>query len=113
MSNYEFLLLKKSESLKLFIMRFKKRVNAKFLGASLDFLLSEMLIKPNHNKTKNIIGSCEPDGTFSLTDRYVRYCIYKRNCFYNSFWCPLIVSIIASISTTVLTTYILQQLTGK
>ena len=46
-----------------------------FLGARvfLSFLLSEMLIKPNHNKTKNIIGSCEPDREhfLLLTDMFV------------------------------------------
>ena len=100
-----------SENFKLFCMRFKKKVTEHFLGDSCFYLLSIGFVKANHLSTKNSIGSHDPDGTFSLTEKYKRYCVYRRHKFFdNKIW-PFIISIATAIITAFITAYITSNIT--
>lgn len=97
--------LKISESLKLFYMRFVKSVSQDFLGKVFEYLLMIEFIKPCYTDKRNRIGEAVPSGKFSLTDKYFRYSVYRRNkLFYGiltSFVTPIIVSIITAILTVI------------
>lgn len=102
-----------SEHFKLFLMRFKKRVSLKFLGNQAEYLLYIAFIKANYSEYKNEIGERLPDGTYSLTDKYRRYIVYRHNelmkAIANSIVFPIIVSVAASVITSILTVLLLQQ----
>lgn len=100
------------ERFKLFIMRFKKKVSLAFLDKQVEYLLLIEFIAANYSNCQNEIGEHIPDGTFSLTDKYYHYLIYRRHelmkTLANSLTFPIIVSIIASVITSILTVLLLQ-----
>ena len=102
------------ERLKLFLMRFKKKVSSTFLGKHAEYLLLVKFVAANHSDCQNKIGEFIPDGTFSLTDKYHRYLVYRRHEFMkivtNSIIFPIMVSVIASVVTSILTVLLLKQL---
>lgn len=91
---------------KLFVMRFKKRVTERFLGSECDYLTAIQFVKGNRTNRKNEIGQCIPDGTYSLTFKYGLYLAYRHEkAFYavlGSVFTPIIVSVITSILTVLL-----------
>lgn len=102
------------ERFKLFLMRFKKKVSLAFLGKQAEYLLLIKFIAANYSDCQNEIGENIPDGTFSLTDKYHRYLIYRRHelmkTIANSILFPIIVSVIASVITSIVTVLLLQRL---
>lgn len=113
MCKYDFtdINLKFSENFKLFCMRFKKKVSEHFLCRDLFPLTSIGFIKTNHLNKKNEIGKGIPDGTYSLTDKYIRYCIHRRHKFFDSKIWPFIISIATAIITSFITAYITSNIT--
>lgn len=45
--------------------------------------------------------------TFSLTEKYFRYCAYRRNKFFDNKLWPLIISVVASVITSLITAQLL------
>lgn len=103
--------LKFTEKFKLFCMRFKKKVSEHFLGNDLMPLAALEFIRANHSIHKNEIGEYPPDGTFSLTDKYIRYCIYRRQKFFDSKIWPFVISIVTAIITSFITAYFTSNIT--
>ncbi len=99
-----------SEKTKLFIMRFKKWVTADFLGPSLRPLLNNKFIACNYPFTNTNESSTLHKSLYTLTDRYFRYCVYRRNKFWDSKIWPFIISVAASVITSLLTTLVLLKL---
>lgn len=99
-----------SEKVKLFIMRFKKWVTAEFLGSSLRPLLNNKFIACNYPFTDTNKSHTPNKSLYTLTDRYFRYCVYRRNKFWDSKIWPFIISIAASVITSLLTTLVLLKL---
>lgn len=98
-----------SEKLKLFIMRYKKHVTANFLGDSLRPLMSIKFITSHYTFTDTLKAQNPSSALYSLTDRYFRYCVYRRNKFLDSKIWPFIISIISAIATSIITAYITAQ----
>lgn len=94
------------ERIKLFIMRFKKHVHAEFLGDSLKFFLDLKFIQSHYEFTDTTANKNSRKALYSLTDRYFRYCLYRRRKFFDSKIWPFIISIISAIITAVITAYI-------
>lgn len=103
-----------SERFKLFLMRFKRRVSLAFLGKHAEYLLQIAFIAANYSGHQNEIGEDLPDGTFSLTEKYRRYIVYRHHeilkTIGNSVVFPIIVSVTASVITSILTVLLLQRL---
>ena len=94
------------ERVKLFIMRFKKEVTAEFLGDSLKLFLDLKFIKSKYEFRNTTISKQSRHTLYSLTDRYFRYCLYRRRKFFdNKIW-PFIISVVSAIITAVITAYI-------
>lgn len=93
-----------SERAKLFIMRFKKQVPGSFLGKSLKGLLGIKFITSIYPFVDSVKNSNPLPTMYSLTDRYFRYCLYRRRKFYDSKIWPLLISVIASVITAIVTT---------
>lgn len=45
--------------------------------------------------------------TSSLTEKYFRYCAYRRNKFFDNKLWPLIISVVVSVITSLITTQLL------
>lgn len=96
------------EKIKLFVMRFKKRVNEKFLGSSMKMLLDIRFITSDYPFIDSVKTDVSCPTSYSLTDRYFRYCVYRRRQFFDSKLWPFVISIAASVITSILTTLLLR-----
>lgn len=94
------------ERIKLFKMRFRKRVPGSFLEPSLRDLLNIKFIKSHYNFVDTVKNDDPQETLYSLTDRYFRYCVYRRRKFFDSKVWPLLISVIASIITSIITTLV-------
>lgn len=106
--DYSNINLRFSEKTKLFIMRFKKQVTEKFLGSSVKLLLDIRFIKSNYPFIDTTQNKKSVPVLYSLTDRYYRYCIFRRHKFFDSKVWPLIISALTAVITSVITTRLLQ-----
>lgn len=106
-TNYENVNLFFEERKKLFLMRFKKYVSAKYLGKSLVPLLSVKFVASHYSFIDTVKADEPPEALYSLTERYYRYCVYRRRKFMNSKIWPFIISVGASIATSLITTRLL------
>lgn len=97
------------ERAKLFIMRFKKQVTADFLEPSLQLFLSYKFISASYEFTDTLKSKNVKPTLYSLTDRYFRYCVYRRKKFFDSKIWPFIISVISAIVTSIITAYITAQ----
>ena len=89
--------LRLSEKLRLFAMRFRRRVKESFLGRYFDHLYRVDFIRKNTSAEKDAFGAPIFDGTVSLTDTYFYYCIRRwRKFFEGSVW-PCILSGVVSL----------------
>ena len=95
------------EKLKLFAMRFKKKVNGEFLGDSCALLSGVKFIKSDYSFIDTGKAENHKPTMYSLTDRYFRYCVYRRNKFFDSKVWPFIISIAASVITSIVTARLL------
>lgn len=100
-----------SEKMKLFIMRFKKQVTSDFLEPSLHILLAYKFISAHYEFTDTQKNEHPEPTLYSLTDRYFRYCVYRRNNFFNGKIWPIAISVISAIITSVITAYITANIT--
>ena len=98
------------ERVKLFLLRFKKRANEEFFGKYFHFLYYEAKFIETHFVRKKSSGKADPDCAYSLTDRYFRYCAYRFDKFMEQIIFPIIVSVIASIIMSAITTLLIHRL---
>ena len=107
MSNdFESINLYFSEKAKLFLMRFKKYVSGDFLEPSLKLFLDYKLIAAFY-QFKDTQATPDPQKTrYSLTDRYFRYCLYRRKKFFDSKVWTFVISVVSSIVASAITAYI-------
>lgn len=98
------------EKAKLFIMRFKKQVRGKFLGSSVKMLLDIKFISSSYPFQDTVKTDVPSETLYSLTDRYFRYCVYRRRKFFDSKLWPFAISVAASVITSLLTTLLLLRL---
>ena len=97
--------LYRKERFKLFCMRFRKCVSDKFLGESL-YGLSRIKFIQAVYEFEDAVATQHPKETFyQLTDRYFRYCVYRRNKFYDGKIWPFIISIATSVITAIISSY--------
>lgn len=99
-----------SERVKLFLMRFKKSVSREFLEPSLRLFLNLKFIQSNYSFRDTPKSDSPSNTTYSLTERYFRYCLYRRRKFMDSKFWPFLISIAASVVTSILTTVLLLRL---
>lgn len=107
-TNFENINLLFPEKVKLFCMRFKKHVSEKFLGSSARMLVGIHFVTATYPLCDITPAKTRPKVTYSLTDRYYRYCVYRRRKFFDSKVWPLVISVLASIITSIITTWLLQ-----
>lgn len=100
MENYDNIVLKKSERIILFAMRFIKKMPGKRIKTA-RVLLKYGVIRQNY-KGQDKLGCFIPDDTYSLTDQYVRYIIYNRKQRIHRFLTPIVLSLITTILTNLL-----------
>lgn len=79
----------------LFFMRFKKKSAIKESDAY--SLLKFRLIERNYLSETDELGCCIWDGTFSLTDEYIRFCIAKREDRFKRLVTPITVTVLTNI----------------
>lgn len=85
------------ERWRLFCMRIKRRVKERFLGRYLRRLYQLDFIAPNHTAEKDPLGAPIPDGTWSLTDTYRRYCVcLRREQLTGPLWRALMTAVISA-----------------
>ena len=99
------------EKVKLFIMRFKKEVTEDFLGTSCRSLESIKFIQRHYSFTDTPANSPSSAAFYTLTQRYYRYCVYRRNKFFDSKIWPFVISIAAAVITSIITSYITSTIT--
>lgn len=107
MKSYENIILTFKEKYLLFFLRFKHKAVDSYFNGSFYTLIEYQLIKRNYKSKRSESGASIPDGTYSLTDKYFRYCAYRRQKFFDSKLWPLIISVVASIITSTITTQLL------
>ena len=105
--DFDTICLLPSEKFKLFCMRFKKTVARKFLGKSEKPLLRYKLISSNYSFVDTTPCDKPSECTFTLTEKYFRYCAYRRKKFFDSKLWPLVISVVASIITSLITARLL------
>ena len=99
----------RKERFKLFCMRFKKDVSGKFLAESLYGLSRIKFIQADYEFEDTLATQHSKETLYRLTDRYFRYCVYRRNKFYDGKIWPFIISIATSIITALITSNIAMQ----
>ena len=100
-----------SEKYRLTFLRLKKRAMRKYFGKYFDFLFYEaQFIQVNCTDRVDGFGAAVPDDTYSLSERYFRYCAYRRDKLVDQIIMPVIVSVIASILTSAITVLLVNRL---
>lgn len=95
-----------SERVKLYVMRFKKQVTGDFLEPSLRLFLDYKFIASYYEFHDTLKNPSPKKTLYSLTDRYFRYCLYRRRKFFDSKIWPFVISIVSAIVTAIITAYI-------
>ena len=85
------------ETLRLFAMRFRRRVKAAFLGSYLEHMFDIDFVRGNVSEDRDPLGAPISDGTYSLTDTYYRYCARRRRKFFEGSVWPCILSGVVSL----------------
>ena len=102
--------LLRAERIRLFVMRFKRRVTEAFLGEYLRALYELDFIAPNHTDKVDGFGHPISDGTYSLTSKYARYRIHKRREFlYSNMLAGILSSIISAIISLAISYWIISK----
>lgn len=110
MNNFENVNLTLTEKYKLFIMRFIKHANDKFLGKDSEYLLKIEFIEPDLAASNSELIPYTFAGTYHLTQKYKRYCIHCRKIFVRGMFSSFITPIVVSIITSILTVLVLRLL---
>lgn len=100
-----------TEKVKLFIMRFKRNVSEDFLGDSCRFLTSIKFVHASYEFRDTLAGLPPSPVFYTLTRRYYRYCVYRRNKFFDSKIWPFFISVAAAVITSIITSYITSSIT--
>ncbi len=91
-----------SEKYKLFVMRFKKEVSSDFLGESAYQLTGIKFITSKY-PFSDLFPNDKPNKTvYSLTTRYWRYCVWKRNHLIDKLISSIVIPIFVSLATSLL-----------
>lgn len=93
---FDDILLTAREKCVLFKMRFGKK--SKLQIADIIRLSDYGLIVPNYTGEQNSIGERITDGTYRLSDKYIRYRIYKRRDFYRRLVLPITVTLLTEVA---------------
>lgn len=91
-----------SEKYKLFIMRFAKKVDGRFLGESVHPLLAIKFISAQYPFSDIFQKDMPTRAVYSLTTRYWRYCVWKRNRLFDKIINSIVIPIFVSAATTLL-----------
>ena len=101
------------ERIRLFALRFIKSAPVQFFGKYFDNLYNCGFIEAVLNKNLDVFPFLPyGDGKYSLTEKYLRYCIYRREKFFESATWSAIVSTVVSIITSIITVKIMFKLAG-
>lgn len=92
-----------SERWLLFKLRFKGSAPRDYFGEHFTDLWEADFIAENLSAEKDPFGAYIPDGTYSLADKYYRYCVYRRIMLLRSSLWSALVSGAVSIAVTLLT----------
>lgn len=105
--DYDFdkIFLTSKEILILTALKFKKKCTGNIYSKPYYQLFKYNFIAPNYYPEHGPEGESIPDGTFSITDTYRRYCIYQRKQRIHRYLTPIAVS-----AATTVALHILQQL---
>lgn len=101
--------LKLNERRKLFFMRFVKSVSADYLGKTTFALcMSYKFIESDYpfSDTTPTDQKIVKQPRYHLTDKYDRYCIYRRQKFFDKAVWPFLISVGAAIITSIITSMI-------
>lgn len=102
------------ERCKLFVMRFKKYVTEDFLGVeTFAMCMSYKFIAAQYKFSDTTPQRSRKPTLYHLTDKYYRYCIYRRQKFFDKAIWPILVSIIAAVITSIITSYIVSGMVSK
>ena len=92
------------ERIRLFALRFIKSAPVQFFGKYFDELYRHGFIEAVLNNNL--------DGMYSLTEKYRRYCVYRREQFFASATWTAIVSSVVSMITSIITVKMMFKLAG-
>lgn len=98
MDNFDKIILTHKERFLLFTLRIQKKRKKDILKPPYRQLHLHSLISPNYLPEHGPEGESIPDGTFSLTNNYKRYCIYRREQFFKG-KLPVIIALLALLKS--------------
>jgi hypothetical protein len=101
-SDFDKIFLTLKEHFILFSLRIIKRQHGNIYDTTLYPLSQYGLISENYMPNKDSEGSFIPDGTYSLTDKAIRYRIYCRKQLLHRYFTPIIVAFLTTIATNLL-----------
>lgn len=101
------------ERIRLFALRFIKSAPVQFFGKYFDALYRHGFIEAVLNNNLDIFPHLPyGDGMYSLTEKYRRYCVYRREQFFASATWTAIVSSVVSMITSIITVKMMFKLAG-
>lgn len=98
MDSYDKIVLTPWERFLLFTLRIQKRRKKDIWKMPYRQLHLYGLISPNYYPERGFEGESIPDGTFSLSSNYKRYCIYRREQFFKG-KLPVIIALLALLKS--------------
>ena len=110
--DYEKITLLWPEHWRLFVMRFKRRVAAAFLGPYARHLCEIDFIKKNQGEERDALNVPVWDGTYSLYHQYRRWCAYRRYRFFTGSVWPCILSGVVSLIVSLIVCYFQIKMTA-
>lgn len=102
--DYSQISLKSGERTRLFLANLKKSVKERFFGKYLSHLRKLGFIAPNYSGLDGY-GVPIPNGTYSVTDAYDYYIIWRRDQFFRGSVWPAILSGAVSLIVSLLVAY--------
>lgn len=92
------------ERYKLFRLRFKRRVPKSYFKKYFDHLYQNDLIKSNPSDKLDSFNCPIPDGTYSLTMNYIRYCVFRRESYFRDLpnWIAILISTLSLIANIII-----------
>lgn len=104
MIDYEFsnVVLRPREKWMLFRMRFRRDVPKVFLGDQYERLRRAGMISAKSSGVRDSFGGFKPLDRHNLTDKYYRYCAYRRDRFFHGSVWPCIISAGVSLIVSLL-----------
>lgn len=98
----------RKERWKLFRMRFYRSMTAEQIGSMCHDLELSGYIARRKTGERNPSGQLVYAGEYFLTDKYYRYCIYRRDrFFYSSKWAAVVSSVVSAIVSAIVSKMII------